>query len=201
MSSKVLYWPGRGKNLEVLADFRDVLIKNGYVIDYVPMEYDVGTNPFVDPSEWVDFLSQGTWNWWIGISLGAALSYFAASLLEAKMRPTRMTLINPFASRKVLSSEKGFSLAKQWDFSPISFVLDINHIDIVLSVKDEKISNHHGIELFSAVTGITKQIIRVDADHCLNNTDAQIELASYLLDWKGENNGWKYICSDFCKRV
>ena len=92
MKKNILYWPGRGQDTEVLKEFRKEL-SNEYLIDIVNFEYDRGS---LEPQRWN--ILQNKYSWWIGISLGASLEYYAYNYVELKNRPNRITLINPFSS-------------------------------------------------------------------------------------------------------
>jgi hypothetical protein len=180
--AKILYWPGRGKSPDVLSSFLSALRDDSVSVDIFPFEYDTGQPPFRKDSAWSSWIGSNPRDWWIGISLGASLAYMMAALLEINMRPKRLTLINPFQSRKILSVEKNFSLQNQWDFSPISHNLIIEEVDMVISVNDEKIPAYHGIKLLDNIICDKKNLILIEAGHCIDNHSAQEILASVLLE-------------------
>ena len=72
---KILFWAGRGQNLKILENFRNELIKAGFKIEYINIKYDEGE---LLPNKWKQ-VSDNNADWWIGISLGAALLYYSAN--------------------------------------------------------------------------------------------------------------------------
>ena len=181
---KILFWAGRGQNLRILENFRKQLEKSGFQIDYIDIRYDEGE---LLPNKWKQ-VSDNNADWWIGISLGASLLYYSANFVE-KYKPKRITLINPFSSRKVLSEEKGFNLDNQWVFSPKDCVLKIDNMDVVLCTYDAKIPMYHGIELLNKTICNNKKIVFVDSNHTVDDINAQIELADILIKNEGLNGG------------
>lgn len=177
-NNKILYWPGRGQNLEVLKYFRNELLQNGFLIDVIDIEYD---NSELNPLNW-NKVKENDCSWWIGISLGASLLYHALSYIDDLYKPTRITLINPFYSRKKLSDEKGFDLRGQWEFSPIENTINVRQIELVSSVFDKKVPMYHGIKLLNKTISNDKKIIFIDAEHTINLKEAQNELAKVLCD-------------------
>lgn len=193
MKNKVLYWPGRGNNLKVLEIFRAVLAKKINSIKIVDVLYDTGE---LSPQCW-NCVSDNTYGWWIGISLGASLCFY--SLQYTSKLPSRVTLINPFFSRKELSVEKNFSLKNQWNFSledrlSFSSNLDID-LDIVVSIHDDKIPFHHIFDILMRYNTKSTRLIFINSDHAISNDLAQIELVEVLMgDKKNEKNYYCYIC-------
>lgn len=185
--SEILYWPGRGQSLEVLATLRHKIIAENNRIKIFDLKYDEGV---LLPQKWREVYCN-TADWWLGISLGASLSCY--SLKYASNKPKRLTLINPFFSRRVLSVEKGFSLDKQWVFSLEDIQEDID-VDIVISIYDSKIPIHHAFEILTKSHFKTTNIIFVDDKHTIENEKVQSELASVLLGSVNEKNNYCYIC-------
>ena len=181
---KILFWAGRGQNLKILENFRNELIKAGFKIEYINIKYDEGE---LLPNKWKQ-VSDNNADWWIGISLGAALLYYSANYAKEN-KPKRITLINPFSSRKILSEEKGFDLSNQWEFSPKNCMLNIDNMDVVLSTYDTKIPMYHGIELLNKTICNNKKIVFVDSNHTIDNINAQIELSDILIENESSNGG------------
>jgi hypothetical protein len=181
-SKNILFWPGRGKDLNILSHFISTFREKGYDVVIFPFGYDVGNIPFFNNSDWCEWLKKNTFDWWIGISLGASLAYTMATLVNEQQTLMRITAINPFLSRKKLSEEKGFSLQGQWNFSPISCDLEIQNIDVVVSLYDEKIPIYHGISLLNNTVSPNKKLVFVNDSHQIPNNTAQIELANNLLE-------------------
>ena len=181
MKKNILYWPGRGQDTEVLKEFRKVL-SNEYLIDIVNFEYDRGS---LEPQRWN--ILQNKYSWWIGISLGASLEYYSYNYIELKNRPNRITLINPFSSRKILSEEKKFDISSQWDFAPRNSIIKVEKIDLVSSIFDTKIPMYHGIDLLDKAISNDKEIVFVNSNHTIDEKCAQIQLANILLGKSEEN--------------
>ncbi|MBR0428349.1 MAG: hypothetical protein IJK18_09185 [Clostridia bacterium] len=187
---KILYWAGRGQDLKILESFRNVLKKEGYEIDYINIEYDTGE---LSPNQWNQVVNNDA-DWWIGISLGASLLYYSINFIK-KSKPSRITLINPFSSRRILSEERGFDLNNQWDFSPKDCKIEVENLELVLSQKDTKIPMYHGIELLNNTICNNKKIIFVNGDHIIDKDEAQVELAKILIKneiLNGGNNNERY---------
>lgn len=143
---RLLFWQGRGKPADVMADFL-ARLSLSYEVVLFPLTYDSGDVPFSRDSYWFGWLSKQHFDWWCGISLGASLLYAMSSFKE--IAPERISLINPFYSRMVLSQEKGFSLEHQWNFDLAQYQPAAKQLDLVLSLYDTKIPMHHGIELLN----------------------------------------------------
>jgi hypothetical protein len=176
----MLFWPGRGKDPDILKSFLSRVHDKGIDIEVIPFNYDAGLPPFSACSEWGEWLREHSVSWWAGISLGASLAWVFASLLDDSVKPQRLTLINPFASRKQLAEERGFSLNGQWDFAPLESKLTISIAEIVISVFDEKIPVQHGIRLLNKIEANVKKVIFVDDNHQIQKSGAQEELAELL---------------------
>jgi hypothetical protein len=160
-----------------MANFRE----KGCDSTVVPFDYDAGVMPFCKNSDWCNWLEENTFEWWVGISLGASLAYTMAAIVNEKRSPVRITAINPFSSREKLSEEKDFSLQGQWNFSPISYDLKVHSIDMVISLYDEKIPIYHGISLLNHTVSSNKNLLFVNDSHQIPNNMAQAELAKILL--------------------
>ena len=187
---KILYWAGRGQDLKVLDNFRKELEKKGFEIEYINIKYDIGP---LSPAQWTQVTNNDA-DWWIGISLGASLLYYSMNYIK-KNKPSRITLINPFSSRKILSEEKGFDLDNQWVFSPEDCDIEVDNLDIVLSMNDTKIPMKHGIKLLNKTMSKNKQLVFVEDNHIINDDKIQIELAKILIEnniLNGGNNNERY---------
>lgn len=188
--SKILYWPGIGQNLEILKILRDKLIKSGNQVDNINFLYD--DKKELDPSKWK--ILDKKYDWWIGLSLGASLLYYSYEFVREENKPKRITIINPFSSRKKLSCEKKFNLDGQWDFSPINSRVNVETIDLVSSMYDDKIPSYHGFELLNNAISKNKNLILVRDNHTIDNVEVQIELANLLI--RGENsNETNFYCN------
>lgn len=176
----MLFWPGRGKNPDVLNYFLTHIRGKGVAVEVIPFEYDTGSPPFSVDSAWSAWLREYPVPWWAGISLGASLAWLFASLPDDSIKPKRITLINPFASRKQLAEEKRFPLDGQWDFSPVDHGVTLHAAEVVISVFDEKIPAHHGIRLLNRLNAEAKRVIFVNDNHQIQNRDVQEELAGVL---------------------
>jgi hypothetical protein len=170
-----------GKDMSVLTYFRQSLCRYGYEIVVFPFEYDNGEDPFRPNSEYLEWLDNHYFVWWIGISLGASFSYVLASKSIDIAKPHRLTLINPFCSREVLAKERDFSLANQWDFSPIKWSVSLYRIDFVLSLYDEKIPMYHGLRLYCKSNAEIKELKIVKDNHIIHIKENQEKLVEYLL--------------------
>lgn len=131
----LLFWPGMNKSANTLRYFLDYL-RETHDVCIFPFDYDSGNMPFSKDSEWYKWLNlhNKNFSWWCGLSLGASLAFVMASFCP----PERLTMINPFSSRKILSQEKKFNISNQWDFSPVCYYLEVRSAEAVLSVHDEK---------------------------------------------------------------
>ena len=176
LMGKMLFWPGRGKSAKILQRFL-AFISAFYDISIFPFDYDTGGNPFYSESSWSQWIKNNHFDWWCGISLGASLSYVMASLSS---KPSRITMINPFQSRSILAEEKGFSIENQWDFSLSNYTINVENLDMVLSIYDEKIPIYHGITILNKAQAKFKRLIFIEDTHCIECSENQIELANLL---------------------
>ena len=183
---KILYWPGIGQNTDILKYFRNEFT-NDYKIDMIDFKYDIGD---LNPQNW-DII-HNNYDWWIGISLGASLAYYSYNYVTEIHKPYRLIIINPFSSRKLLSSEKGFNMLNQWDFSPKEIEIKVKEFDLVSSVFDTKIPTYHGIELLNKTISNNKNIVFVDSTHTIDNIEAQIQLANIFMEKSDKNVGINY---------
>ena len=193
IKNKILYWPGRGQSLDILKDFRKNLEKKGFKFEYIDIKYDEG---ILNPYTWKQVIKNDA-DWWIGISLGASLLYYSINF-AGKNKPSRITLINPFFSREVLSKEKNFDLKNQWKFAPIDYTEKVNNFDMVLSINDTKIPMYHGIKILNNTICDNKQIIFINESHTIDNKNAQNELARALEDNVILNRGGKDERYNYC---
>lgn len=190
-NKNILFWLGRGQSKNILKSLLEELSSNGYNIEYINFKYDEGD---FSPHKWKQ-VTNNVCSWWMGISLGAALLYYCAGLVQKDIMPKRITLINPFYSRTVLAKEKGFMLNNQWDFNPIDQSVNVKHLDVVLSIYDEKIPIYHGIFLLEHAKSRNKNIVFIKDSHILSNIDSQLELATILLEGKtNERTNKNYYC-------
>lgn len=183
---RILYWPGMGQQKDILKHLRDELSKEN-IIDFIDFDYDKDE---LDPSKWN--ILKNKYDWWIGISLGASLLYYSYNFLKEEYRPKRITIINPFSSRKKLSEERNFDLSNQWNFMPKEQNINIEIIDLISSVYDSKIPMYHGIELLNDTNSKEKNLIFVNGGHTIDDLNAQIELAQILLNKGICNEGYNY---------
>lgn len=193
IKNKILYWPGRGQSLDVLKDFRKNLEKKGFKFEFIDIKYDEG---ILNPYTWKQVIKNDA-DWWIGISLGASLLYYSINFADEN-KPSRITLINPFFSREVLSKEKNFDLKNQWKFAPIDYTEKVNNFDMVLSINDTKIPMYHGIKILNNTICDNKQIIFINESHTIDNKNAQNELARALEDNVILNRGGKDERYNYC---
>lgn len=183
---KILYWPGMGQNIDILFDLKKELSKK-FKLDIINFDYDVGN---LNPLDWE--ILKNKYDWWIGISLGASLLYYSYNFIKKDIRPKRLTIINPFSSRKILSKEKGFDLSNQWDFSPKAQEVTVKKMELITSIYDEKIPNYHGFELINKTNSKNKKIILVNSNHIIENSKVQLELSKILLNGEIKNEKFNY---------
>lgn len=186
MKTKILFWPGIGKDLNVLKEFVEELKLDGNEIEYFKEDYDVGE---MNPSSWNQVINNDC-DWWIGISLGASLLYYAYSYVPIKKRPTRITLINPFYSRRILSYEKKFNINEYWEFNPIDKKNKIKHCELLISIFDKNINPYHGLTLSTSINSNNKNLMLVNSDHTLKLNNVQRKVADILLSYN--KRGCKY---------
>ena len=122
-------------------------------------------------------------NWWIGLSLGAAVAHIVCSTVCAEKRPTRLTLINPFADRIELSKIRQFALDDQWPLRPDKYPLPPGTVaDLVLSSRDERIPPEQGLSLHALWGAQRSRVVWADSDHVISDSDEQRRLAESLLN-------------------
>jgi hypothetical protein len=184
LDKSILYWQGRSRNESELSHFHQELKLRGYSTEIMPIDYDTGlppNNPKSSIYEWTYRQTNRTYDWWIGLSLGASVAYMVASSYATCSNPKRLTLINPFSNREKLAREKKFSLNGQWVINPINHQLHVSVVDIVLSVNDNRIPIEHGKSLLPMIVAKKIRVILLDADHAISDATAQSDLASFLL--------------------
>lgn len=174
---KLLYWKGRGTQ-DVLEIFLSEM-STEYEIIRFPFEYDNGTPQFFRGSKWDRWLLCNTCSIWCGISLGAAMMY-AMAAIDTDICPEEMILINPFVSRSQLAHEHGFQMDDQWELELRNTPLKADGFTMVLSVRDEKIGMHHGVELLDQTEACNKRLILLESDHHLSGNGIQSGLAALL---------------------
>ena len=170
---RILYAPGRGKDLRILHAFRKELVSLGHSMDILPVPYDTG--PLLAGA-----IISARYDWWIGLSLGASLLCYVFPFTDTSLRPVRITAINPFFDRCELARQKNFSMAGQWDFTLADSRINIPSFDVVLSLADQSIPMEHGMRLSASVTADANHLVTVRADHQVADTSAQRELARVL---------------------
>ncbi len=174
---KMLFWKGRGTQ-DVLKVFLSEM-STEYEIIRFPFEYDSGTPQFFCGSKWDMWLRSNTYSIWCGISLGAAMMY-AMAAVDTGICPEEMILINPFVSRSQLAHERGFRMDDQWELELRNTPFKADGFSMVLSVRDEKIGMHHGIELLEQTEARSKRLILLESDHHLSGNGIQNGLAALL---------------------
>ena len=105
---------------------------------------------------------------------------YSLRFLPKEFYPFRITLINPFYSRRELSQENGFDSSNQMDFCLDEAISGVKFVELVLSVYDSKIKMSHGIRVLNQFSSSDKKIIFINSDHSIQNADAQAELAQIL---------------------
>ncbi len=181
----VWYWPGIRRSPAELDVFFAVLRDAGFTVDTVGATYDKGLLPDNADSgiqQFVNDPNRMVCNWWIGLSLGAAVAHIAACTAPAHRRPKRLTLINPFADRMELSQHLAFTMDGQWRLKPIDFhspggIL----VDLVLSLCDERIPSEHGFRLLDCYPAGDVDLIPLDSNHAVADESQQRLLASLLM--------------------
>ena len=180
IKNKILFWPGIGQDNNILKTLKKTLYNYGYEIENINIKYD---KKDLNPSNWKQVMENNA-SWWLGISLGASLLYYAYSFIPKENRPTRITLINPFSSRIVLSKEKNFDINKYWNFSPIEFPCFVKNFELILSTYDTNISPYHGLALINNTNANYKTIISITSDHVISNLSIQKYIARVLHAYK-----------------
>ena len=181
----IWYWPGIHCKAEELHTFFGVLQDAGFPSERVEATYDAGLLPDNASSgvqKWVNDPRRTISNWWIGLSLGAAVAHIAACTAPEHRRPKRLTLINPFADRMELSQHLGFPMRGQWRLKPIDFhCLGGIRVDLVLSMRDERIPPQHGKRFIDCYSAGDVALIEMDTNHAVTDESHQRLLASLLL--------------------
>ena len=173
--TSILYALGRNNDISVLQTFRDFL-RESFPLKILDIKFDEGD---FELSRFQGIVENDS-DWWIGISLGASFLYYVLDIAEIK--PTRLTLINPFSSRRALSYEKHFDMHGQWDFTPKNKRCNIECIDVVISLYDQSIPIYHGLELLNQTDAKIKNLICICSDHQISEPAKQKELAALLVD-------------------
>ncbi len=184
----VWHWPGIRRSPAELDTLFGVLREAKCTVDCVGAAYDIGLLPDNSGSgvqQWVNDPKRTVSDWWIGLSLGAAVAHIAACTAPEPRRPKRLTLINPFADRIEVSRHLGFSMSGQWPLKPINFhssggIL----VDLIISRWDERIPPDYGNRLKDCYPAGDVSVIELDADHAISEPSQQRFLASLLL------SGW-----------
>lgn len=195
---KILYAPGMGKDLDVLSEFRRTLQNSFGDIEIFQAPYDIGE---LNPTSFRQ-VAENACDWWVGLSLGASLLYYSAAFCPKEKLPKRLTVINPFACRKKLATERDFSLAGQWIFTPADVEVRVENFDAVLSLDDASIPICHGIRLLNSVESENRNLIFVKADHRITDRQTQIEVADVLINLhSGDCDFDSYNHCDVYKRI
>lgn len=172
------------RNVTELSVLLSQLEKRGFSVGTLKAQYDLGPLPS-DPQSAVHHEVGETGNirrdWWIGLSLGAAVATIACATVLPKAVPARLTLINPFADRNELARLRGFVMGSQWPLCPANYSLPREvKVDIVLSKHDKSIPCAQGLRLH-AKWKPKAQIIWSDSDHVISDVEEQRRLVELLL--------------------
>lgn len=173
--NSILYAPGRNNDMSVLSAFRDCLGES-FPLKILDLKFDEGS---FEPSRFREIVENDS-DWWIGISLGASFLYYVWDI--AVIKPARLTLINPFSSRKILSYEKHFDMKDQWDFTPKNKRCNVECIDVVISLYDHSVPIYHGLELLNQTEAQIKNLICISSNHQIPELTKQKELAAILVN-------------------
>ena len=182
--SRILYWPGMHRNSEELLDTLETVTKQSKSsLHWLKEPYDIGVLPNNRASDIHRFIEkETTFNWWIGLSLGAAVAFIVAASVSKSKRPKRITLINIFHDRKDLAKHKSFSLDDQWPLRPLDFIINSEiKVDLVVSKKDEKIPPSYSLNMMAVLNKYQINLIELDADHQISSLSTQKCLAKLLL--------------------
>jgi len=183
--NSVLYWPGMKRDPQELSTLLAHLTTFGITVQTLSALYDTGPLPSEPLSHVHQEIMHSDFepsNWWIGLSLGGAVAHIVCSTICAEKRPARLTLINPFADRIELSKIHQFALDEQWPLRPYKYPLPPGTIvDLVLSLRDERIPSEQGLHLHALWEAKKSQVLWVDSDHAISDSDAQRRLVESLL--------------------
>jgi pimeloyl-ACP methyl ester carboxylesterase len=181
----VLYWPGIRRSEAELHTLFEILRDAEFTVDCVGSIYDIGLlpdNAESDIQQWINDPKNPTSDWWIGLSLGAAVAHIVACTTPESRRPKRLTLINPFADRLELSLQLGFSMSGQWRLKPIEFHSPGGIIvDLIISTRDERIPPDHGQQFKDCYSAVDIAVVELDADHTISKESQQRQLGALLL--------------------
>ena len=186
--NRLLYWPGMHSDKSELQFLLESIAVSGVSITQMECPYDIGLSPDNQYSEIYRWLKQSNlyWDWWIGLSLGAAVAHIASCIGSINIRPKRISLINPFSDREALSREARFNIQNQWNFKPINYVCSTAiDIDLIISLYDDRISNEHGKQLLKCYPSANIRLTELEADHAISSQIRQHQLAKILLKKDG----------------
>jgi hypothetical protein len=154
--------------------------------------YDVGSQPdssHCNIHRYLGNLSSSSYDWWIGLSLGAAVAHICSVSIIPELRPKRLTLINTFGDRKKLAETKGFSIDNQWPLVPQNFPFDSDiQIDVVVSLQDTHIPPSMGLQMENYVQNPNVNFIALNSDHNISSSSKQKDLAFRLYQDKSVGN-------------
>ena len=181
----VWYWPGVRCQPDELAVLLGLLAKGGVQVLRLRPDYDRGLPPWHPDSPFRNLLTgpeEEKADWWLGLSLGAAVAACVAATIEPQARPARLTLINPVVDRAALARERGFLMEKGWelrltDLPPPS----VSQLDLVISAADERVPAWHGESFREHCIGHPLSYFSFDADHTFSSPSTQERLAVALL--------------------
>lgn len=183
--NSVWYWPGMERDPQELSTLLAYLTTCGITVRTVSAPYDIGPLPSEPASRAHQEVMESDTapsNWWIGLSLGAAVAHIVCSTVCTANRPTRLTLINPFADRLELSRILHFALDDQWPLRPDKYPLPRGTVaDLVLSSRDERIPPEQGLRLHSLWGAVRSRVVWTNSDHVISDTAEQRRLAESLL--------------------
>lgn len=181
----IWYWPGIYRKSTELNVLLGSLGESQFDVKWIDHQYDSGLppdNPNSDIRQWVADPQEKPADWWIGLSLGAAVAHISLCCAPQSRLPKRLTLINPFADRVELAAYAGFSIADQWNLIPVGFRFkrDIA-VELVVSSNDVSVPPEQGMRLLSCYPTSNVTVINLHADHSISSISAQRSLASILL--------------------
>ena len=186
--NKIMYWPGFARKDDELLYLLSEVKKRGLDVTKFPYNYDYGN---IIPHEW-NTLVEWDFDWWLGISLGASVMVYSLRFLPIEYYPKRITIINPFYSRSELAKKNGFDMSNQMDFKLDQIVKNIDKIELVSSLYDEKIRMNDGVRVVCNFEATNRSIIFVKSNHGIDDSYVQTELAHILIPNKDYNEKYKY---------